>query len=85
MLKRFGRLGGGRLSRRAPGVPTPCTIPLRRVCCLPRPPRAPPSPPAPSQAASPRISRSEGTHALVLSPTRELAVQISDVLVALCR
>ena len=34
---------------------------------------------------TPRISRAEGTYAIVLSPTRELAVQISDVLAALCR
>jgi hypothetical protein len=42
-------------------------------------------PPTPSQAFNPRITRAAGTHAMVLSPTRELAVQISDVLVALCR
>jgi ATP-dependent RNA helicase DDX31/DBP7 len=36
--------------------------------------------PAPS-----RLSRSEGTYAVVLAPTRELAVQISDVLSAVLR
>ncbi|WIA32142.1 hypothetical protein OEZ86_002992 [Tetradesmus obliquus] len=37
------------------------------------------------QARQPRISRAEGTHALILVPTRELAVQVSDVLTALVR
>ncbi|KAF8071155.1 RH17 [Scenedesmus sp. PABB004] len=36
-------------------------------------------------AREPRISRTDGTHALVLVPTRELAVQVSDVLTALVR
>eukprot|EP00878_Enallax_costatus_P019102 GHUV01020141.1.p1 GENE.GHUV01020141.1~~GHUV01020141.1.p1 ORF type:complete len:349 (+),score=114.04 GHUV01020141.1:121-1047(+) len=37
------------------------------------------------QSRTPRISRSDGTHALVLVPTRELAVQVSDVLTAIVR
>ncbi|KAF6251247.1 DEAD-domain-containing protein [Scenedesmus sp. NREL 46B-D3] len=37
------------------------------------------------QARQPRVARAEGTHALILVPTRELAVQVSDVLTALVR
>jgi ATP-dependent RNA helicase DDX31/DBP7 len=46
----------------------------------------PPSSPSPNPAAHPRrLSRSEGTYAVVLAPTRELAVQIGDVLSAVLR
>lgn len=37
------------------------------------------------QAAQPRIQRADGTYAVILAPTRELALQISDVLTALLR
>ena len=33
----------------------------------------------------PRLSRGEGTHALVLVPTRELCLQVHDVLALLLR
>ena len=32
------------------------------------------------QAQQPRISRAEGTHAIIIAPTRELCIQICDVL-----
>ena len=32
------------------------------------------------QAAQPRLQRASGTHAIVVAPTRELCLQISDVL-----
>eukprot|EP00877_Chromochloris_zofingiensis_P004825 jgi/Chrzof1/14343/UNPLg00617.t1 len=38
-----------------------------------------------SQSLQPRISRAEGTYAIILSPTRELCVQVHDVLTALVR
>ena len=37
------------------------------------------------QAQTPHISRAEGTHALVLVPTRELCLQVSDILTLLVR
>jgi ATP-dependent RNA helicase DDX31/DBP7 len=37
------------------------------------------------QAAQPKIQRADGTYAVILAPTRELALQISDVLTALLR
>jgi ATP-dependent RNA helicase DDX31/DBP7 len=36
-------------------------------------------------AAQPRISRGQGTHALVVCPTRELCLQVADVLAMLLR
>lgn len=37
------------------------------------------------QAQQPRLSRGEGTHAVILAPTRELCLQIHDVLSMLLR
>ena len=37
------------------------------------------------QAQTPHISRAEGAHALVLVPTRELCLQVSDLLTLLVR
>lgn len=37
------------------------------------------------QAQSPRVNRGDGTFALVLAPTRELAIQIQDVLCNILR
>lgn len=37
------------------------------------------------QARQPRVSRADGTFAVVLAPTRELAIQISDVLGAILK
>ncbi|KAG2489609.1 hypothetical protein HYH03_011889 [Edaphochlamys debaryana] len=37
------------------------------------------------QSHQPRISRGEGTHAIVLAPTRELCIQVSDVACALLK
>ena len=36
-------------------------------------------------AQAPRVSRGEGTFAAVVTPTRELAIQVADVLAALLR
>ncbi len=37
------------------------------------------------QAQEPRVSRAEGTHALIIVPTRELCLQIADVLTLILR
>jgi ATP-dependent RNA helicase DDX31/DBP7 len=37
------------------------------------------------QAQEPRVSRAEGTHALMIVPTRELCLQIADVLTLILR
>jgi ATP-dependent RNA helicase DDX31/DBP7 len=37
------------------------------------------------QALEPRISRGEGTYAIVVAPTRELCIQITDVLCLILR
>ncbi len=37
------------------------------------------------QAQAPHVSRAEGTYALVLVPTRELCLQVSDILTLLVR
>ena len=37
------------------------------------------------QAQTPHVSRAEGTHALILVPTRELCLQVSDILTLLVR
>ena len=37
------------------------------------------------QAQTPHISRAEGAHALVMVPTRELCLQVSDLLTLLVR
>ena len=37
------------------------------------------------QAQEPRVSRAEGTHALIVVPTRELCLQIADVLTLILR
>ena len=51
-----------------------------------RPTTCPTCPPLlPTQAQQPRISRGEGTHAVIIGPTRELCIQINDVSVQLLR
>ena len=40
---------------------------------------------SPEQAQQPRISRAGGTYAVVVAPTRELCLQITDVSVKLMR
>ena len=37
------------------------------------------------QALLPRVSRQSGTHAIVMAPTRELCIQIYDVLALILR
>lgn len=37
------------------------------------------------QAQTPHVSRAEGTYALILVPTRELCLQVSDILTLLVR
>lgn len=37
------------------------------------------------QAQQPRVSRGEGTHALIIVPTRELCIQIADILTLILR
>ena len=37
------------------------------------------------QGRQPRLQRSAGTHAIILAPTRELCIQISDVLALILR
>lgn len=37
------------------------------------------------QAEEPRLNRGDGTFALVVAPTRELSIQINDVLATLLR
>ena len=37
------------------------------------------------QALLPRVSRQSGTHAVVMAPTRELCIQIYDVLALILR
>ncbi|EFJ48669.1 hypothetical protein VOLCADRAFT_60342, partial [Volvox carteri f. nagariensis] len=44
-----------------------------------------PYPPPSAQAQQPRISRGEGTFALILAPTRELSLQVFDVAAALLK
>ncbi len=36
-------------------------------------------------AVQPRVSRGEGTHALIIVPTRELCIQIADILTLILR
>lgn len=37
------------------------------------------------QALLPRVSRQSGTHAVIMAPTRELCIQIYDVLALILR
>ena len=68
----------GLRSRLDPFLPVFSTLPYPCISC---------PPPAPSpllqdlQGQSPKISRSEGTHAIIIVPTRELCIQIQDVAV----